>query len=398
MKLWRYIQGDRKGKEAHRIEKEAMQDPFLADALEGFEKVEGDHLRQMELLRKQIARKSSKKRTFPLRAWSVAASLLIIIGAGTYYIIKDVEMPMALEMDLATVVFEEETIPQKTDTTQEKVMEAVPAGALAVSASPQAKKQKVAPAPVPVAEDVIVSVLADEAIVEAEEKCEEAAVEVTDVYKQKIAAVAAVAPSKENTDVKLETKPQALQPMLAGAAKVKGRVTDQDGEALTGASIHIRGTNRGTVSGVDGSFELPANSGEKIEVQYIGYDPAMLAVDTSQVLYVALQENQDALSEVVVVGYGSRKKSSKTPAAQPLKGERSYRKYLQKNMRRPSDECKEVKGEVMLTFAINEEGRPYDICVVKSLCPSADEEAIRLVNEGPDWKKSRELAILTIEF
>ena len=54
MKLLDYIRGLRKGKEAHRLEKESMKDPFLADAMDGYHQVEGDHEEQINKLRMKV--------------------------------------------------------------------------------------------------------------------------------------------------------------------------------------------------------------------------------------------------------------------------------------------------------------------------------------------------------
>ena len=62
MKLLDYIRGLRKGKEAHRLEKESMKDPFLADAMDGYHQVEGDHEEQINKLRMKVNAHSAKKR------------------------------------------------------------------------------------------------------------------------------------------------------------------------------------------------------------------------------------------------------------------------------------------------------------------------------------------------
>lgn len=62
MKLLDYIQGLRKGKEAHRLERESMQDPFLADAMDGYSQVEGNHEQRIEKLRMQVSTYSTKKK------------------------------------------------------------------------------------------------------------------------------------------------------------------------------------------------------------------------------------------------------------------------------------------------------------------------------------------------
>ncbi len=64
MKLLDYIRGLRKGKEAHRLEKESMQDPFLADAMDGYRQVEGNHELRIEKLRMQVSLIRQRKESF----------------------------------------------------------------------------------------------------------------------------------------------------------------------------------------------------------------------------------------------------------------------------------------------------------------------------------------------
>lgn len=82
--LWQYIQGSRKGKEAHRLEKEAMRDPFLSEALDGYQSVEGNHVESIEEMRRRISRRTRSRRDI-ITKWSIAASLLICVGFGSYF-------------------------------------------------------------------------------------------------------------------------------------------------------------------------------------------------------------------------------------------------------------------------------------------------------------------------
>ena len=84
MKLLDYIRGLRKGKEAHRLEKESMKDPFLADAMDGYHQVEGDHEEQINKLRMKVNAHSAKKRNTYAVTWSIAACLIIGIGISSY--------------------------------------------------------------------------------------------------------------------------------------------------------------------------------------------------------------------------------------------------------------------------------------------------------------------------
>ena len=76
-----------------------------------------------------------------------------------------------------------------------------------------------------------------------------------------------------------------------------------------------------------------------------------------------------------------------------------WKKYLEENLIRPNDEsCKDVKGEVVLSFFVDKEGRPQNITVVHGLCESADKEAIRLVKEGPKWTSGDLPTRVTVDF
>jgi hypothetical protein len=83
----------------------------------------------------------------------------------------------------------------------------------------------------------------------------------------------------------------------------------------------------------------------------------------------------------------------------PAVGHREYEKYLKKNLVRPSQgECSNINGQVILTFSVNGNGRPEGINILKSLCPSSDEEAIRLVKEGHGWTAGNKAVKVVVKF
>ena len=86
MKLLDYIRGLRKGKEAHRLERESMQDPFLADAMDGYSQVEGNHEQRIEKLRMQVSAHSAKNKNTRAITWSIAACLAIGFGISSYFL------------------------------------------------------------------------------------------------------------------------------------------------------------------------------------------------------------------------------------------------------------------------------------------------------------------------
>ena len=100
----------------------------------------------------------------------------------------------------------------------------------------------------------------------------------------------------------------------AFAAQVKGVVVDQAGQPVTGAFVLQKGTSNGTVTNVDGQFNLDVPSDAVLEVSCLGYVTQEVAVAGKSQLNVVLAEDTELLEEVVVVGYGTTKKENLTGA------------------------------------------------------------------------------------
>ena len=377
MRLSDYIQGLRKGKEAHRLEKESMKDPFLADAIDGYNQVEGNHEQRIEQLRIQISARSTKKRNTYAIIWSVAACLVIGFGISSYFLfLKETPepvIPIIPQKEIALVPTK-----TKTDSTPISPVSTKQADKKDIIAKSRTTISKPPSAPIttmPMEEETSGQMVAatDEEVIMTT-----GASDPESVKKMRIAKMAVI----PTNDI------------------IKGKVTDQKGEPLIGASVMYKGTNIGTVTDVNGEFSLLKKAENKqLTAQYIGYDPVEVPVDTSRTMLIAMNEDQKGLSEVVVVGHGVNKKANKDNTPQPVDGKRKYLKYLKKNLVRPTDEtCAHVKGKVVLTFLVNRDGRPFHIKVKKSLCESSDKEAIRLVQEGPDWTYGNKQAEVTVKF
>ena len=107
---------------------------------------------------------------------------------------------------------------------------------------------------------------------------------------------------------------------LAQAGGIKGRVVDKEtNEPLIGVTIALESSrSTGTMTDVDGYFAIKANAGDKLRVSYIGYDE--LVVEAANGMEIALQPKTSTLDEVVVVGYGTMKKSDLTGSLSSVKG------------------------------------------------------------------------------
>ena len=100
--------------------------------------------------------------------------------------------------------------------------------------------------------------------------------------------------------------------------KVSGKVIDQRGESVIGASVIEYGTSNGTVTDVNGNFELSVSNGAMLDVSYIGYKSQRVKVVKGKKINVTLVENTELLDEIVVVGYGSQKKVNLTGAVSSI--------------------------------------------------------------------------------
>ncbi len=104
---------------------------------------------------------------------------------------------------------------------------------------------------------------------------------------------------------------------------VRGKITDERGEALPGVNIILKDTRRGTTSTADGSFELTIPDGENhtLIFSFVGYLSQEVEVGTRNVVEVDLKEDEKSLEEVVVVGYGTQQKKDLTGAVSMIQGE-----------------------------------------------------------------------------
>ena len=117
-------------------------------------------------------------------------------------------------------------------------------------------------------------------------------------------------------------------PVSANAAvtqqtiKVKGQVVDQDGEPLIGATVKVKGAQTGSITDMDGNFQIDAASNATLVVSYVGYKDREVAVRGRAIIdAIHLESDSQLLDQVVVVGYGTQKKADLTGAVSIVNAE-----------------------------------------------------------------------------
>ena len=452
----KYHKGMLSAKEMHALEKAALDDPFLADSLEGYAasgvNASADIAELKNRLTKRVEEEenkvvpivSVKKTSFSW--WKVAAMIVLIAGAGIliYQLSFTNKKDSIVQTDSNKKAEKDETSDSdkaaspvflKPDTnTSSLAADQQKTGAIKSELSAQ---DSTAPSK-ETADTKTDGLINDKEVaihapavssaptaIEAEKK-EEVALTDDSYKKRAIAAkkedfkarnlnissdsISGAAEQKVNTvtpGIMLEKNAKARSYRALNQTNVfRGRVTDVQNNALPFSNITNTEDNIGTYSDAKGYFVLTSpDSVLNVQVSSLGFETNKVQLQRNVPSNnVSLQEDLSGLSEVVI---SNKKVNSKIPRnsilksrePEPADGWDDYDLYLANNLKTP-DKQADIKGEVELLFEVDKNGTPFNITIQKSLCESCDKEAIRLVKEGPKWKRKakKEKATVKVAF
>ena len=122
------------------------------------------------------------------------------------------------------------------------------------------------------------------------------------------------------SEVEMQALPDVVEVNILQVS-VAGTITDENGEGLPGATIQEKGTTNGTITDVEGVYSLSVPEDATLIISFVGYQTREVQLNGRSVLDLSLEADVSALEEVVVVGYGSQKKSDLTGAVTSLDGE-----------------------------------------------------------------------------
>nr|WP_249665461.1 carboxypeptidase-like regulatory domain-containing protein [Mucilaginibacter sp. Bleaf8] len=197
----------------------------------------------------------------------------------------------------------------------------------------------------------------------------------TSIYGSRASNGVVVVTTKKGEQSKSKRTSDNSEIMLTG--QVVGR---SDKQPLPGVQVIIDGTKTGVQTNADGRFVLKARKNDMLNFRFIGYEGQKVKVKNQDKLQVVLNESQQALSEVVVVGYGTR--DGIIEEAHPAAGWSDFKKYLKDNARSPDGKT----GVVKLRFIVNADNSLSNFEVKKSLSLAADQKAVELIRNGPAWR------------
>lgn len=386
-----YIRGQRHGKEANRLEREAMNDPFLQDAIDGYDSVGGNPMSAIEKLEKQLA---PPPKRIDKRVWMWAAAAVLVLLIGIPFLLRQPDIK-DVQVASSEAVKQEETAILSPES--DSVL-------MADNIEPKAPQESaVIPVPAEVREQKLES---REAFVAQEVADDAVSKEI--VTRQQENAVRTIEPEQVSVAKTIQPKQETIQGRVAGVATasntklISGKIVDETGEPLSGVSINIKNTTTGTVTDIDGNFKLTVPKDERrlLVANYIGMRSQEMQLQDNMG-DITMKADEMALNEVVVTGYGTQRKRSytgsvsKTKDSGPTFGETEFKQYFEENYDKTL--CENELISVKVDFFVNENGRISNIQIKEISCPAIKTEVKRLLLGSPAWSDGSRIVKMHLE-
>jgi len=426
----KYWKGKLSPAEMHAMEKAAMDDPFLADALEGYKNAS---LADLDSLKERLDKRVgavvpilnlNRKRFTWVKA---AAAVIIIVGVGL--LVQQLVFNDRNKNSIANLEKKDKSPESSTNKEQvipDSINKDVPAQPGSVPNKPEQKA-----AATPNAEGSVSSSpdkIKETSVSDVEYKKREAE-KIAEINSQTVASaekndesVKAKAEARNLNDTlkalnedKINSSPTANRARanqafyendrsreIALNNKYNYRVVDDQNNPVPFANVTNTRDNVGTYTDIRGNFNLvSSDSILHVQIRSLGYDDANYKLAPSKVqpgdLVLKEDERRGTLSQNrKVVSSLSRKDSAEIE--EPEVGWGNYNTYIANNIQIPENvRSKNTRSDVELSFDIDKYGVPVNIKVTKSSqCKKCDDEAIRLLKEGPKWKRKGKKSKATV--
>jgi TonB family protein len=401
----KYLNGELDARAMHQLERAAQDDPFLMDALEGYENTAADqqlNLADLDHRLQQRIDQNKVRRLIPWKYYAAAASVLIVFTLG--YLLWPANKPpvsknlVAAKIQPPAPTFTE---PLEKPNTADLIIEKPEQ--MAASTPPKAARSSVSQAEMKQAA-ADVQPAANQAMKVAEPATE--AYDAKAVIKADTVTYAASpynsrarksdssntlkeisirgygAQKKElNANAGITSQPlqgKLFEAQVTTPSRISGTIMDEMGVPLPGVNVKIAGTSVGTSTDMNGRFSLSAKDKEVLDINYVGYTSKRVEAQANNNLKIALSQDSRSLSEVVVTRVT---KIKPVKEAHPQMGWDQYNKYLKE--RAVADDTQ--TGTVRLSFTVGLKGTLSDFKIIKGLSPAINQQAIDLVKDGPVW-------------
>jgi hypothetical protein len=464
----KYHKGLLSAKERHDLEKAALEDSFLADALEGYALTPVNISADIAELEKRLAAKTEGAKVIPVLSaakrfpWlKIAIMLVFIAGAGllSYQLLfkdksqdkvarveksktEQPKIPDSVTNNLSSqkkdtpavnlndnlaqqpsiyktykVSDKIEDLPQKTDEANKIALDslkeslavetAVPVKSLSEKTEEPRKPEEYKPLNREVSSSKAGITAADDKIskdIKAKKLPDNDADGIEDKHAKEAklneVTVAGYGNQKNEGDIRQDPAYNRNPSIF------RGKVTDANGNVMPFANITNIRDNVGTYSDAKGNFTLVStDSVMNVQVKSLGFENNnVLLKNNIAENKILMQEDKSVAVEIVDSSKRNYARRSQNTAMtfeepEPADGWASYDYYLANNINIPGNIEKQKKNgsdAVEVSFEVNKLGEPVNIKIEKSLCEKCDKEAIRLIKEGPKWKRKAKKSRTTV--
>ena len=402
----RYLKGEMSAPERHALEKAALNDPFLSDALEGAEHSGPDafsfDLKELQGSIYSRTKQRHRPRTISMWNWSlgIAAGLLLVAVSGVFIIGKISETQRERDMAMLTNQSEDELrmiresgtsdtmtiiLPERYDRLSRARRSSAPARIQAIaqnemisSTGPQREVE------VNLSEEPVIA----RTEVDTSGSMAEVAGEEAEVAKKSVA----ISEAARETITRDDAVAGGVHQTASGIRKVKGKVTSsEDGSGLPGVNVVVKGTNEGTVTDAMGVYEISVpDTGTELVFSFIGLTSQEFSTRNVTTLDVKMTPDYSQLSEVVVTGMGVASDHPSFKFAEPQGGRKAFQNYLEKQLQYPKQALdNRIEGKVTVQFTVEINGQLGDFEILKGIGYGCDDEVIRLIKQGPAWEPTK---------
>ena len=412
----RYWNNEMSSAEMHALEKAAVEDPFLADALEGFSKLQKNPADDLAVLKSKLDARATTTKVVQLKSsgtwWKVAAAIIVIAGLGTLtfmFVNNHQSSPLAKQESSPNAAVPNTTtaVPNAANTqphVNNDSLQAAPSGTSALASRENSSEGRRA---------VVMNHVRNAAKKQDSTKLMDGDLAVAKQGEYK-SAVPVTSPQKKEGDDKdrevmektaSANAPAQNRPVMANTAPASflntfsGKVVDDQNHGVPFASVTMNNSKSATLTDQNGFFQLQSrDTVADISINSVGYNSVNLRLSNNQSGLITLDKSNRSLDEVVVTtnDRSSKKKTREENKnlkvyvmdAEPVVGWDRYNQYIDSSKRIPQNTTS-LSGEVVLSFKVDQDGDLSSFNVEHSLSKPYDNEAIRLVKEGPAWKVTK---------
>jgi len=427
----RYLNNEMSGEERHAFEKRMLEEDFEAEAMEGLEHLSPQHVdSDLKHLKDALIKRTKKRSAFIY--WRAAAAILLlgVFSFMIYYVLnQDSQTEVAQKKESAPTeqsdVVTDQQVPLTTDSIIDETEPAIAYNK--TLEEKESQREEIVPIPEesgPISEEMETEddnliqglqlkeeITKEDMILEEQLNAVEPPPAAYDAEEEMMKETAPVPEATSKSSRKRSAAPTAVQedftlaPEMARTAvpqksnntrTITGKVMSaEDDTGVPGVNVILKDSPVGTISDLEGNYsiEVPKDQNATLVFSFIGLETQEIKIGDEEEVNVKLEPDFSTLSEIVVVGYGESTEGespdySFTPPS-PVGGKITFKKYVRENIKYPEDIEDQIKGTVRLKFTVKTNGAISNMEVLKSLGESFDNEAIRLVLEGPEWKPAQ---------